>query len=212
MSSQVGAPDPVPDPDRAGIAAFDFDGTLISGDSLMRFLALVAGRREAGRACIVLSASLPRIYRAGGGRDEVKAALLARVLTGLSAERLAEYGERYAVSLRRRIRPAMEDRISWHRHRDHRLVLVSASLAVYLEPLGRLLGFDAVLATGLEVDGDGRLTGRLQGSNVRRSEKEARLKRWLAENLDGRPWELWAYGDSQGDRELLAMADHPHRP
>ena len=25
------------------------------------------------------------------------------------------------------------------------------------------------------------------------------------------PVELWAYGDSAGDRELLADADHPHK-
>ena len=36
-------------------------------------------------------------------------------------------------------------------------------------------------------------------------EKAARLRHWL----DGAPAEVWAYGDSRGDRELLAMADHP---
>jgi len=37
------------------------------------------------------------------------------------------------------------------------------------------------------------------------------LRLWLDQELDGAPYELWAYGDSVGDRELLAMAHHPRR-
>ncbi len=68
-----------------------------------------------------------------------------------------------------------------------------------------------MLATQLEVAGDGRLTGRLQGANVRGPEKKARVEAWIAQRLGDRPFRLWAYGDSAGDRELLAMADHPVR-
>jgi phosphatidylglycerophosphatase C len=85
--------------------------------------------------------------------------------------------------------------------------MISASLAVYLAPLGRQLGFDAVLATALEVGSDGRLTGRLEGANVRGQEKVDRLRQWLGVDT----CELWAYGDSDGDRELLALADHGYR-
>jgi len=105
----------------------------------------------------------------------------------------------------------MAERIAWHRREGHRLVIVSAALAVYLEPLGDLLRFDKVLATGLEVGPDGLLTGRLRGRNVRRAEKAIRLRDWLSTEFGQQPWELWAYGDSPGDRELLAMAHHPRR-
>jgi phosphoserine phosphatase len=60
----------------------------------------------------------------------------------------------------------------------------------------------------LERDSGGRLTGRLVGENCRGREKELRLRAWLAANgLEDA--ELWAYGDSAGDAELLAGADHP---
>jgi phosphatidylglycerophosphatase C len=84
-------------------------------------------------------------------------------------------------------------------------------LEVYLSPLGNRLGFDGILATSLEVGDDGRLTGRLSGANVRRAEKVARLRGWLKEELNGAPYELWAYGDSKGDKELLALAEHPQK-
>ena len=202
---------PAPRSDRVGVAAFDFDGTLVPGDSLLPFLRLLAGGRRVGRTFLLSGPSLVRTFCSGGGRDATKAVLLGHLLTGWPAEAVAGAGERYAARLERRIQPAMGERIGWHRSQDHRLVLVSASLEVYLEPLGRRLGFDAVLATGLEIGDDGALTGRLQGANVRGSEKERRLRSWLTGELAGRPWELWAYGDSTGDRELLAMADHPVR-
>jgi phosphatidylglycerophosphatase C len=82
------------------------------------------------------------------------------------------------------------------------VVLMSASPEVYLGPLGRHMGVDAVLASGLEVGADGRLTGRLAGRNCRGAEKVA----WPGtEPTDGTY--LYAYGDSDGDRELLARAD-----
>ena len=87
----------------------------------------------------------------------------------------------------------------------HEIVIVSASLDVYLEPLAPLLGVDHVLCTKLGVGPDDRLTGRLEGGNVRGPEKIRRVREWLGAGAV----ELWAYGDSAGDRELLAAADHP---
>ena len=50
------------------------------------------------------------------------------------------------------------------------------------------------------------VTGRLDGPNCRGPEKLRRLHEWLrGEELSDRA-EIWAYGDSAGDRELLAGA------
>ncbi|MDP9073467.1 MAG: HAD-IB family hydrolase [Actinomycetota bacterium] len=204
MTSEPARPGPV------GVAAFDFDGTLIAGDSFLPFLIRLVGRRAMGRAFVVAGPELLTAF-ARGSRDATKAAMLGRLLAGYPEPRIVELGAAYADQLVRQIRPAMAQRIDWHRSQGHRLVIVSASLEVYLAPTGRLLGFDQVLATRLEVGPSGRLTGRLAGVNVRRAEKSARLRQWLAAELDQAPHELWAYGDSTGDRELLAMADHPMR-
>jgi phosphatidylglycerophosphatase C len=78
--------------------------------------------------------------------------------------------------------------------------------------LGDALGVDAVLATRLAADGE-TFTGALVGENCRGPEKLRRLDEWLAARVGvegGRNGvELWAYGDSAGDRELLEVADHP---
>lgn len=187
-----------------GVAAFDFDGTLVQGDSLPRYLSRLLGPR---RFASVLSRSSPTMLAAyrSSGRDGAKAALLARAVSGLDAAAAVEAGESFAEMLANEIRPQMRERIEWHRGNGHKLVLVSASLGLYLIPFGKLTGFDDVLATALEVGPDGRLTGRLLGPNVRAAQKAALLR----EHIGAEPVTLWAYGDSRGDREMLAMADHP---
>jgi phosphatidylglycerophosphatase C len=65
-----------------------------------------------------------------------------------------------------------------------------------------------VIATRLEVGSDGRLTGHMDGANVRAEQKAIRLSEVLNGSRPGSV-ELWAYGDSAGDDQMLAMADHP---
>jgi phosphatidylglycerophosphatase C len=196
------------DPDIRQVAAFDFDGTLVPGDSLLPFVWRAAGPRRFLHA--VARHGLRTALATGariGSRDAAKAAFVSTAMRGLPSGDVVGAGVEFSHRLEPKVHPAALDRIAWHRDRGHELVLISASLLAYLEPLAERLGFDAVLATGLEVGQDGFLTGALDGLNVRGPEKVARLEAWL----DGRPCELWAYGDSHGDRELLARADHGQR-
>ncbi|HEX6394472.1 MAG TPA: HAD-IB family hydrolase [Acidimicrobiales bacterium] len=192
--------------DNVGVAAFDFDGTLVDGDSLPRYLSQLLGPRRFGAA---LGRSVPAMlsgYR-GSGRDGAKAALLERSVAGVPVAHATTVGERFAAQLASEIRPEMVERLAWHHDAGHRTVLVSASLALYLEPFGKLIGFDDVICTRLEVGPEGLLTGRLQGENVRAEQKALQLGRLLGSEQVT----MWAYGDSRGDREMLAMADHPTR-
>ena len=61
-----------------------------------------------------------------------------------------------------------------------------------------------MLATEVEVDDDGRLTGRFKTKNCFGQEKVDRLLQAEPHRED---YFLTAYGDSRGDRELLAFAD-----
>ncbi|HEV2427700.1 MAG TPA: HAD-IB family phosphatase, partial [Acidimicrobiales bacterium] len=81
----------------------------------------------------------------------------------------------------------------------------SASPVLYSSAIAGALGVDAVIATRLAVDDDGRLTGRYDGLNCRGEEKRRRVLEWRASRPD--PGPLVAYGNSRGDRRLLAAAD-----
>ena len=191
------------------IAAFDFDKTLSNRDNLTPFLRRVIGTRRLAATFAMTSPLLVRAALMDNKRDAAKAAVLRRVLGGRSLTDLVPVADGFAAAVvEHHLRPEALERVTWHRDQGHELVIVSASLALYLQPIARLLGFDAALGTDMVVGSDGRLTGELASPNVRRDEKVRRLDAWLGSDHNV---ELWAYGDSGGDRELLARADHPVR-
>jgi phosphatidylglycerophosphatase C len=183
--------------DLPGVAAFDFDGTLSRSDTMVPFLVGCAGWRRVGLAGLAS-------WRHGlRGRDEMKVATVARLFRGWSEDRFADEGRTYAATLADVLRPESVERLRWHQSEGHPVVLVSAGLTTYLRPLAAELGIDDVLAVELEAL-DGYLTGAvLGGVNCRGPEKVARLEAWLG----GDEPPLFAYGNSSGDRELLARAD-----
>ena len=192
------------------VAAFDLDGTLTRRETLTPFLIRGCGWGRTFRALAATSPLLVRAALVGGPhRDIAKAALLRRLLAGRALEPLAAEAEAYAeVVVARQLRREIRERLEWHRQEGHEVVIVSASPELYVAPIGRRLGVDAVLATALETDGAGRVTGRLAGRNCRGPEKARRLEQWLGEE---RPHHLYAYGNSAGDAALLAMADTANR-
>jgi phosphatidylglycerophosphatase C len=193
---------------RPGVAAFDFDGTLARRDSLVPFL-----RRARGTGRVVRATAAAALGPAGRRRDRdlLKVAVIARLFRGVPAADLKAQGEAYVPTLLELLRPELVERVRWHREQGHAVVIVSASLGAYLRPLAERLDLDAALAVELVEDADGLLTGALVGElNTRGPEKVSRLRGWAAERLGpGTAFELWAYGDSSGDEELLALADHP---
>jgi phosphatidylglycerophosphatase C len=192
--------------DKPGVAAFDFDGTLARKDTFVPFLVKACGRRRLS-AAIAACAARTR----SRDRDVLKVALVGHLFKGWPRTRLDEVGRAYAAQLPALFRPEMVERLTWHREQGHAVVLVSASLATYLRPLADELGIDDVLAVELVADESGRLTGAVVGgANTRGPLKAARLRAWLDARYGmGTEVELWAYGDSAGDEELLAAADHP---
>lgn len=196
--------------ERRILAAFDFDGTLTVKDSVVPFLFAVKGR---GRLLIGLALKANRVVAVLLRRDRnaLRAIATKIVFTGRPESAIRElagpFGETIvAVGLR----PDTVARLQWHNAAGHVVVIVSASYEHYVRVVARQLGVEVVLATQLEVDTQGRCTGRLSGANCRGQAKVERLDRWLGESNQIRSdFEIWAYGDSKGDRELLDVADHP---
>jgi phosphatidylglycerophosphatase C len=190
------------------VAAFDFDKTISTRDNVVPFLRAVVGRTRLTRTLLAIGPRLVRAALNDERRDAAKVALVRRTLAGYDAGRIAAVAAEFADDVvAHHLRPDVVERVAWHRNQGHELVIVSASFTSYLDPIAARLGFAAVLATELAVDDDGRLTGELLRPNVRGAEKVRRLDAWLG----GRPAFVWAYGDSAGDRELLARADQPIR-
>lgn len=143
-------------------------------------------------------------------RDAVKELASAVVFAGRRKSEINDHGRRFAERVARTwIRPQALALLRGHQARGHDVVLVSASFAAYLRPLGDRLGATDVVCTELALDDSACCTGGLDGRNCRGEEKVRRLHAWLAARHGGRDRvELWAYGDSTGDLAMLRDADH----
>jgi phosphatidylglycerophosphatase C len=193
-------------PPRRITAAFDFDGTITRSDSFQAFVLATVGRTRFALAGVRTAPWLAAMAARVCDRGAAKARFLAATLGGMTREQLEAAAERFvAVRLPSLLRPEMLTLVEAHRQRGHQLLLVSASPSLYLDLWARQAGFDAVLATELEFRDD-RFTGRLASPNCWGPEKVRRLQTWFGDQ----PVVLgYAYGDSRGDRELLALAEHP---
>ena len=184
------------------LALFDFDGTITTTDTWTPFMRLAVrpARIVAGQ---MLLAPVVVGYRLGLVSSSTGRRAAARVaFRGEDAAAVRRLGEHYAATiLPGRVRPEALERIAWHRSRGDQIVIVSASLDVYLLPWCRSLGLDCI-CTILEERG-GRLTGRYldgdctQGEKVNRLRQRYELSRYAV---------VHAYGDSGEDREMLELA------
>lgn len=188
------------------VAVFDFDGTLTYCDSLLPFLRSARGPL---RFWWALLRTMPWLIGYVVGRVDrtvAKERLLRQLLGGLDEEVYRQAARRYANRcLPRLLNASAIDRLNWHQEHGHVVLLASSSLEAYLTPLVPTLGADGVLAVGMDVR-DGALTGNLLGENCYGPVKVTRLIERIGALDD---IYLYAYGDSTGDRELLAAAQHP---
>lgn len=186
------------------VAAFDFDGTLTHRDSFLPFLRALAGdrvyaQRMLGLAPVLLGYGLGLVKN-----HHAKARVLAAFLSGQDVQQIQQVAQEFATrQLPGRIRASALTRLRWHQQQGHRCVIVSASLECYLRPWAQSVDVDEVIGSQLAMAGDS-YTGQLAGANCYGAEKPRRLLELLGERD---AYTLYAYGDSKGDRELLALAD-----
>jgi len=190
----------------ASVAIFDFDGTLIAGDSLLPFLELTAGRTRA-RVALLRAVRHAMFTRRPGEdvRTRVKAGLLARTLTGVPVERAQAAAEKLSKWVR--WHAPMLDALKRHADRGDRVVVATGALALYMPDLLKDLPVHHLMATELEV-ADGRFTGRMcGGGNCVREEKARRVADFLA--AEGPFAETHGYGNRPSDLPFLALMQHP---
>jgi len=188
------------------VVAFDFDGTLTDRDSFVAFLDFAKGKAGMARAFLT-QPSLLTNYLATKDRGALKSRLLYKLLGPIPQNELEilikAFSTTTAMSLFR-----MDALDAWDRHNlpDRTRVIVTASPQLLVAPFGRMIGADRVIGTKLGFDAQGRLKPDLDGPNCRGEEKMCRLREIYGETLDLEA----AYGDTAGDREMLAAARHGH--
>ncbi len=185
------------------LVAFDFDGTLTTHDSFTAFLKWRIGPLAYYLDMVrLIPAALRYVFDRDKGK--IKSAAIRAYLRGLPREVLEQEAAEFATAMA----PVMlrPDALKvWRRHRADgaRMVIVSASPEAIVAPFARGLGADLLIASQIAYDKDERVANGLYGRNCRGPEKVYRLKEAFGEGVRLSA----AYGDTDGDKEMLEIAE-----
>lgn len=185
------------------IALFDFDGTITRKDSLFDFIAFVKGERKLWVGMLALTPMLIQYKLNLLSNDEAKQRMLSYFFSGMDVQQFKKLGEEYALTkIDTIVRPKAMEQIVWHQAQGDTVVIVSASIRCWLDAWCKKHNI-MLISTELVKENE-KITGRFSTRNCYGKEKVQRLK----ESFDLKSYQyIYAYGDSAGDKELLALAD-----
>lgn len=191
------------------IALFDFDGTLINGDSFIMFSKMAIGR---GNFLWATVRALPWLaaWKLGfipGGK--AKEHLFGIIFRGMDKNRFMNLGRQFATLLTNSehyIREDITELLTQKVADGWEVYVATASLPQWVEPYVLKLGVKKVIATEAEISSDNRLTGRFLTANCCGLEKKRRIMEEIEDIEDA---EIWAYGNMPDDAEMLSLAEYP---
>ncbi len=186
------------------LAAFDFDGTLTTADTMMAFIRFTHGRRRLATGILRHAHRLAMMKLGLYSNGKVKEMIFSHFYQGTSYEQFLRWGCEFAKEAETLFNDRTVEILQQHLSEGHTVCVVTASIDEWVRPICKMLGVGSVLATQIEVAPNGTLTGRFRSPNCYGKQKVARLLEAYPQRQN---YLLYAYGDSRGDRELLALAD-----
>ncbi|GAA0563065.1 HAD family hydrolase [Chitinophaga japonensis] len=186
----------------SAIAFFDFDGTITRRDTLFEIIRFQKGAPAMYAGLLVLSPALVLFKLKVLSSHTIKQVVLRYFFRGAPQAAFTEKCEAFCRQrLPRLLRPAALGAIQQHLAKGHQVVVVTASAQDWVAPWCTAMGITCI-ATRLEVE-NGRLTGNIAGLNCNGDEKVCRIR----DAYDLQAFEhVYAYGDSSGDKPMLAIA------
>ncbi|WP_201509693.1 HAD family hydrolase [Psychrobacter alimentarius] len=188
------------------IALFDFDGTITECDTFTPFIRKATPRSRMIVGRLLLMPSI-LAYRTGIlSASSIRQQIVYIGLKGFSKRCLETLGKNHANEfLSNVVRANALDRIQWHLDSGDRVIIVSASLDVYLKPWCDKIGVE-LICSQLDNKGD-ILTGKYHKGDCTGAEKVRRVESLI----DLKAYEkIYAYGDTKEDDELLQIADEKY--
>lgn len=187
------------------IYAFDFDGTLTTKDTLLEFIRFAKGSGLMYAGFLLFSPLLILMKLHLYPNWKAKQKIFSWFFKGIKINEFDLLCRTFAQQNQHLLRPEGKEKVRKILEEDDITVLViSASIDNWVRPF-----FDEfsenirVIGTQIEIKTD-RLTGRFTTKNCYGQEKVNRLKALYPQR---ETYELVTFGDSRGDKELLAYAD-----
>lgn len=187
------------------LAVFDLDGTLTRRDTFLPYVRGWLARRSRGLPFGVIGAVL-RFLAGGRDRGRLKSDILKLCMGGASRDEVRAWTAEFVSGLGERdLCPGAWPAVAAHQAAGDRLVLLSASVDLYVPAIGDRFGFAETICTGVRWQGD-ILDGALATEN-RRGEEKLRCIEALRRRFPGLA--ISAYGNSGSDLAHLAAVERP---
>jgi phosphatidylglycerophosphatase C len=184
------------------LVLFDFDGTITTRDTLAEFMIYYHGKSRYYLGLSVLSPILALYATRLMENWKAKQYFLSWFLKGEDAKRFEakclDFSKHVVPAL---VRPGVLKTLSEYKENGATVVIVSASAENWVKPWCDQHGVRCI-ATKLEVTNN-KVTGKIVGKNCHGAEKVCRIKETFELSSFS---EIIAYGDTSGDKEMLALA------
>jgi len=187
-----------------GLALFDFDGTITVRDTLMEIIKYQKGVVNFYFGMSLLSPFLllskVKLIENWRAKELVLSYFFGGTPVSLFQRKCDEFTTQILPAI---LRNEALQKMDYHLSQNHRIVVVSASAYNWIQEWCKEKNIE-LIATKLEVKND-KITGKLQSLNCNGIEKVNRINAFL--NLNEFE-QIYAYGDSVGDKPMLALAHH----
>ncbi len=203
------------------IYCFDFDGTLTTSDTLLEFIKYAKGRGRFLMVFLMYSPLLVLMKLHLYPNWKAKQQIFAHLFAGMRIEKFDALCRGFAEESQHLLRPKGITLMHEALVAGAQVFIVSASIDNWVRPFFDIRNLKGVqvLGTQIEVE-DGKLTGRFKSNNCYGTEKVRRIQEALSMPRtadtedkaisDRSLYEIEAFGDSRGDKEMLAFADKGH--
>jgi HAD superfamily phosphoserine phosphatase-like hydrolase len=135
---------------------------------------------------------------------KIKQRLFSFFFKGMKLRRFDRFCSEFCQQSTHLIRNRAIMAIQKHKGNNDLVLIISASIENWVYPFAERLEIPVVIATKAEVDNQNCLTGRFSSLNCHGAEKVNRLLQLYPQREE---YQLAAYGDSRGDKQLLKFAD-----
>lgn len=192
------------------IYCFDFDGTLTTSDTLLEFIKYAKGRSRFLMVFLMYSPLLVLMKLHLYPNWKAKQQIFAHLFAGMRIEKFDALCRGFAEENQHLLRPKGITLVHEALVAGAQVFIVSASIDNWVRPFFDIRNLKGVqvLGTQIEVE-DGKLTGRFKSNNCYGKEKVHRIAEVL-KSFERSEYEIEAFGDSRGDKEMLAFADKGH--
>lgn len=192
------------------IYCLDFDGTLTTSDTLLEFIKYAKGRGRFLMVFLMYSPLLVLMKLHLYPNWKAKQQIFAHLFAGMRIEKFDALCRGFAEENQHLLRPKGITLVHEALVAGAQVFIVSASIDNWVRPFFDIRNLKGVqvLGTQIEVE-DGKLTGNFKSNNCYGKEKVHRIAEVL-KSFERSEYEIEAFGDSRGDKEMLAFADKGH--